>query len=79
MRAGGRRRAGLIASGAAAVVVLATAGILTLNNHPVPRQTATATLADPASKGITSVAFGPHGILVAGGDGSIYLWRIAHG
>jgi WD40 repeat protein len=39
----------------------------------------TATLTDPDSAGVTSIAFGPHGTTLAAGDqnGSVYLWRIS--
>jgi WD40 repeat protein len=52
--------------------------------HPARTLTTTgkliATLADPATQGVNSVAFGPDGKLAVGnGDHSAYLWNITAG
>ena len=45
------------------------------------RHTAIATLTDPGSQGVDSVAFSPDGTLVAAGDsdGTTYLWNVSSG
>jgi WD40 repeat protein/predicted Ser/Thr protein kinase len=77
-----RHRTGLITAGAA--VVFAAVGILAFVNRPAPSLTATgkvtATLTDPASKGVYSIAFGPDGTLATGDlNGKTYLWDTATG
>ena len=52
--------------------------------HPASTLTTTvkliATLTDPATQGVNSVAFGPDGNLAVGnGDHSVYLWNITTG